>query len=299
LSNPSYDKLKALKPQHEFFIGIDSDGCVFDSMEIKHKECFIPPFIKHFELQPISKYAREAAEFTNLYSKSRGANRFIAYLQALELLTKRKDVIDRNFKVPLIESLKRFINSGNSIDNPGLQKLIDANPKDTELKQIRDWSLDVNKTVKELVRNVPPFPLVPKCLEKAKALADLLVVSSTPEETLQHEWKESNILQYITVIAGQETGTKKDVLNAATKGKYKEFNTLMIGDAPGDYAAAKANNALFFPINPGYESESWERFNNEGFDKFISGKFAGDYEKNLLKEFDKLLPEKPIWKVIS
>jgi hypothetical protein len=29
-------------PQHEFLVGIDSDGCVFDSMELKHKECFIP-----------------------------------------------------------------------------------------------------------------------------------------------------------------------------------------------------------------------------------------------------------------
>ena len=31
-------QLKTLPRKHEFFIGIDSDGCVFDSMEIKHKE---------------------------------------------------------------------------------------------------------------------------------------------------------------------------------------------------------------------------------------------------------------------
>ena len=29
-----------LQPRYEFFIGIDSDGCAFDTMEIKHKECF-------------------------------------------------------------------------------------------------------------------------------------------------------------------------------------------------------------------------------------------------------------------
>ena len=111
MSNSSLDKLKSLKPQHEFFIGIDSDGCAFDSMEIKHKECFIPPFIKYFELQPIAKFARETAEFTNLYSKTRGSNRFLAYLLALELLEKRKDVSDRKFKVKGVESLKRFIQS--------------------------------------------------------------------------------------------------------------------------------------------------------------------------------------------
>ena len=55
------DQLLAFKPQHKFFVGIDSDGCVFDSMEIKHKECFIPNIIKYWKLQAISKYAREAA----------------------------------------------------------------------------------------------------------------------------------------------------------------------------------------------------------------------------------------------
>src|SRR5690606_18238150 len=81
--------LDNFQKQHDFLIGIDSDGCAFDSMEIKHKECFIPNFIKHMGLQPISKYAREACEFTNLYSKTRGANRFPAYLRALDLLEDR------------------------------------------------------------------------------------------------------------------------------------------------------------------------------------------------------------------
>jgi len=53
--------------EHAFFVGIDSDGCVFDTMEIKHKECFTPNIIKHWGLQAVSKYAREAAEFVNLY----------------------------------------------------------------------------------------------------------------------------------------------------------------------------------------------------------------------------------------
>ena len=51
-----------LEPKHDFLVAIDSDGCVFDSMEIKHKECFIPNTIKYWNLQPVSKYARRAAE---------------------------------------------------------------------------------------------------------------------------------------------------------------------------------------------------------------------------------------------
>ena len=61
------EALRQFQPKHEFFIGLDSDGCVFDSMEIKHKECFAPVFIKHWRLQAASKYARAAWEFVNLY----------------------------------------------------------------------------------------------------------------------------------------------------------------------------------------------------------------------------------------
>jgi len=78
--------LVELKPKFEFFVGIDSDGCVFDTMEIKHKECFTPNIIKHWGLQPVSKYAREAAEFVNLYSQWRGINRWPALMMVFDLL---------------------------------------------------------------------------------------------------------------------------------------------------------------------------------------------------------------------
>src|SRR5260370_9209484 len=86
--------------KHDFLVGSDSDGCAFDTMEIKHKECFIPHFIKHMGLQPVSKYAREACEFVNLYSKWRGANRFPAYLKALDFLRERPEGQARNAKAP-------------------------------------------------------------------------------------------------------------------------------------------------------------------------------------------------------
>ncbi|MCZ6793416.1 MAG: HAD family hydrolase, partial [Planctomycetota bacterium] len=71
---------------HDFFVGIDSDGCAFDTMELKHKECFIPNIIRYYGLQSVSKYAREAAEFVNLYSKWRGVNRFPALTLTMDLL---------------------------------------------------------------------------------------------------------------------------------------------------------------------------------------------------------------------
>ena len=64
------NEMKTLEKKHEFFIGFDSDGCVFDSMEVKHKECFCPAFIKHYNMQPASKYAREVWEFAGRDRKS-------------------------------------------------------------------------------------------------------------------------------------------------------------------------------------------------------------------------------------
>ena len=85
-------------PKHIYLVGIDSDGCAFDSMEVKHKECFIPNTINTYNLQGVSKYAREAAEFVNLYSKSRGINRFPALVETLEWLQRRPEVKARGIE---------------------------------------------------------------------------------------------------------------------------------------------------------------------------------------------------------
>ena len=70
----------------------------------------------------------------------------------------------------------------------------------------------------------------------------------------------------------------------------------MFGDAFGDLKAAKDNNALFFPINPGKEEHSWERLHTEGLPRFFDGSFAGDYADSLLHEFESYLPDTPPWK---
>jgi hypothetical protein len=49
-----------------YFVGINSGGCVFDTMKIEHNECNCPNFIRLWELHTISKYAREICDFVNL-----------------------------------------------------------------------------------------------------------------------------------------------------------------------------------------------------------------------------------------
>src|SRR4030066_2369348 len=113
--------LEELKPEKEFFIGIDSDGCVFDTMEIKHKECFCPNFIKYFVMQKVSKYAREAWEFVNLYSKSRGVNRFPALIEVVRLLGDRKEVQARNAVMPDLSPLIEWTGKETKLGNPALE----------------------------------------------------------------------------------------------------------------------------------------------------------------------------------
>jgi phosphoglycolate phosphatase-like HAD superfamily hydrolase len=283
-----------LTPKHDYLVGIDSDGCAFDTMELKHKECFIPNIINYWELQGVSKYAREAAEFVNLYSKSRGVNRFPALVEALEWLQKRPEVKARGVKIDIPQSLRDWIKRETKLGNPALEKEVQRTG-DPDLKRTLEWSKAVNHSVGNMVRGVPPFPFVRESMKKLSHQADILVVSATPHEALTREWEEHDLTQYVAAICGQEIGTKKESLRAAAK--YPPNHTLMIGDAPGDYQAAVANKALYFPINPGAEEASWKRFFQEGIDRFLIGKFTEDYQKELLDEFESYLPDRPPWPI--
>lgn len=292
--------LKDLKPTKEFFVGIDSDGCAFDTMGIKQRECFCPMMIAYFGLQPVALAARQAKEFVDLFSKTRGVNRHKAIARILTgVLPSHPMVKERGFEVPKFEHYIAWVNDPNSLlSNEALERTIaNVSSEDAkkELEIVLKWSRRVNELVAEIVKGIPPFPYVRKCLEKICSQATIVVVSATPNEALEREWKEHGIAKYARVIAGQEMGKKAEHLKYAAKGKYEKNHVLMIGDAPGDMNAAKANNALFYPINPGREAKSWKRFHDEAFDKFIKGQYVGGYEQQLIAEFDEYLPEHPDW----
>lgn len=125
--------------------------------------------------------------------------------------------------------------------------------------------------------------------------ADTLVVSQTPFEALEREWTEQGISQYVKAIAGQEVGNKARQIAAAVADHYPPSHRLMIGDAPGDLEAARANDALFFPIIPGQEEASWEELHREGLHRFFEGRFEGAYQDRLLERFERSLPSTPPW----
>ncbi|MBI3852870.1 MAG: HAD family hydrolase [Verrucomicrobia bacterium] len=292
MSDPA-QVLRDFKPTKEFFIGIDSDGCVFDTMEIKHKECFAPMFIKHFNLQAASKYAREVWDFVNLYSKTRGANRFPALSRALNLLRERPQVVARKVVVPATKTLDQWVAHETKLSNATLSAAVRNGNQ--ELATVLTWSHAVNAMIGDIVKGVPPFPRFRESLGQMKQKADTIVVSQTPTEALEREWAEHDIASAVQLIAGQELGTKTEHIKFAAAGKYPSEKILMIGDAPGDFKAAKSNQALFYPIVPGREEASWQRLYDEALERFFAGEYAGDYEAQLVSEFDASLPEKPGW----
>ncbi|MBK7628010.1 MAG: HAD hydrolase-like protein [Bacteroidales bacterium] len=280
-----------LIPSHDYFIGIDSDGCVFDTMEVKQKKFFIPNALKHFGLNSIEKPLRTTWEFVNLYSLYRGGNRFISLIKVFELLGENPEVRASGCSLPDMTSLKNWIKTETRLGNSTLRKYFESN-YNPDLEKVVSWSEAINEEIALHLGNIPPFPNALSGIKKAHVHADLVIVSQTPLEALQREWEENNLRKYVKLIAAQEHGTKSEHLAYAAKGKYNDNKILMIGDAKGDLDAAKANGIHFFPVIPGREDKSWEVFNNVALNRFLTDTYCGKFEDDLIKEFMKALPDK-------
>ncbi len=283
-----------LQNRKEFFIAIDSDGCVFDTMEVKHKECFCPVTIRHFNLQAISKYVRESWEFINLYSMHRGMNRFPALVKVMDQLHHRPEVQRRNAVIPKLKELRNWIRSSLKLGNPDLYEATKDQPALTDILR---WSEAVNASVSVMVHGVPPFPFVHEALGEAAQSADMIVASSTPVDALEREWGEHGLSDYVQIIAGQEMGNKSHQLSMISANQYPPDHMLMIGDAFSDYQAAQSVGACFYPILPGDEESSWQRLLIESLPRFFKKEYQGTYQAGLIDELRERLPEFPTWTI--
>ena len=291
------DILINMIPTKPFLVCVDSDGCVFDNMELKHKECFCPATVNVWGLQSVSRYARESAEFVNLYSKTRGANRFPALIRTLELLGARKEAVERGYVCPDLSPLKKWVEETDSLSAKGIREYAEAHGGDMDpiLATAARWSAEVDENIERIVHGVAPLPGVREAFAEISEFADIVIVSATPHEALVREWGSQGLLEHITVVAGQELGTKRDCIRKAMTGKYDADKVLMVGDAPGDHAAASANGVLYYPIIPGQEVESWSLLRAEAAEKFHKGEYAGEYMASRIEAFDKVLADEPNW----
>ncbi len=265
-----------------YFIGIDSDGTAFNSMIPKHRYAFIPATIEIWNLQQYKDTVFEIGERINLYSKHRGINRFPGQLMLFEEL---KNV---GINVGDYSSFKNYVNDVSSYSNASLEEYYKKN-KTPFLKSVLDWSMLGDKLFFEAANGMPPFEWVKESLEKVSDMADIVVVSSASSKGLLEDWTTGGIEKYTYKIMGQENGTKKQQLSVAVSDEYLRGNVIMIGDAIGDYEAAKSVDALFFPIMPGKEEKSWKEFFYTGSEKFFDGTYDDGYQESLIDEFLRIL----------
>ena len=122
-----------LEKRHDYLICVDSDGCLLDNMELKHKECFCPATVNVWDLQAVSKYARKAAEFVNLYSRSRGWNRFPALVRTIDILFDRPEVQEYGLEKPDLSSLKAWIETTDTLSSPALRRYCEENGIEDEV----------------------------------------------------------------------------------------------------------------------------------------------------------------------
>lgn len=286
-----------LTRKHDLLICVDSDGCLLDNMELKHKECFCPATVNVWDLQAVSKYARKAAEFVNLYSRSRGWNRFPALVRTLDLLFDRPEVQEVGLKKPDLTSLRKWIEVTPSLSSPALRRYVEENNiQDETLLRAARWGEEVDENIRRIVRNILPFPNVKPTLAKLREYADLMVVSATPDIALIRELTDCGVIDCFDCVAGQNTGTKTESIRLAMQaGGYTADQVLKVGDAASDYQAAQDNGVMFFPIVPGRENESWKELGDVALSSFVAGDYHETKMNAYVDAFLASLPDAETW----
>lgn len=67
---------------------------------------------------------------------------------------------------------------------------------------------------------------------------------------------------------GQEDGSKATCIKSLIEKGYSIDKILMVGDSPGDYDSAKANEVSFYPIMFGDEKQVGKILKNKELQKF-------------------------------
>ena len=247
---------------------VDSDGCAFDSMEAKHKNCFGPQVLAVWPLKDRREEVLRTWDRVNLYSGTRAVNRFLGLALVL------KELGEKDWE-PVMEWTKRA---------PALSNDVLEKEEDPALKRAYRWSQKVNQAIARMLLSVP-FPGAKEALIRASEGADIVVVSSTNPAALKEEWERAGLMPYVTRIMSHQDGPKKMCIAKMLAEGYKKEDTVMLGDAPGDRQAAEETGVHFYPICPRREAEDWEVFAKTVLPLFMAGAYGGEVEEGYIRGF--------------
>lgn len=268
------------KKSKDFLVCVDSDGCAMDTMDIKHHRSFGPCMVEEWGLEKWSDTILPRWNDINLYTITRGINRFKGLITALS------EIDETYTKIEDIDSLAEWVEQSDELSNSALSRAIEANPDAVCLKKALNWSNAVNASIKLLPEEeIKPFEGAKAALAFAHERADVAIVSSANPGAVFEEWEKHGLLPHTDVVLAQNAGSKAFCIGELLKKGYSPNNVLMCGDAVGDMQAAEKNGVLYFPICVRHEKESWEEFVNVGFDRLMNGTYSGEYADKKKKEF--------------
>lgn len=274
------DCLNDFRKKKDYLICIDSDGCAMDTMDLKHIDCFGPCLIPVWGLQPWQDQILKRWNDINLYTMTRGINRFKGLAQILSEIHGSLKPIDG------IEAFSDWTKDANELSNSAVKRKWEESGL-IIFKQALEWSEEVNRRIKGLpVEQKKAFSGVKDGLLAARAWADLVIVSSANSQAVMEEWREQGLLELVDLVLSQDAGTKADCITALVKTGYMPEHVLMVGDAPGDCQAAEDNGVNFYPILVGKENESWKQFREKALEHLKNGTYRGAWQEYLKKEFE-------------
>ena len=270
--------LDDFKKSKDFCVCVDSDGCAMDTMNIKHIRCFGPCMVDEWGLDQWREPILDRWNVINLYSGTRGINRFKGLSMAL-------GEIDRQYtRIDGVEELIDWAAKAPELSNDAIRLELDRHPI---FRKALSWSNAVNAAITALPQEeVKPFAHVREALAAAHRVADVVVVSSANPEAVREEWKRFGLIEDVDLLCTQEMGSKAYCISRLCEKGYGAENILMCGDAPGDDKAAEANAVLYFPILVSHESESWQLFLDEALERFVGGNYAGEYQEERRAAFN-------------
>ena len=265
--------LNEYQKQKDYLICVDSDGCAMDTMDIKHFRCFGPCMVTEWDLEEWETPILDRWNEVNLYTMTRGINRFKGLAMALtEINEKYRSIED-------LDTLCRWVETSPALSNDALQQAIAANPGSTSLPKALNWSVAVNKAIQALPESeIKPFALAREALAFAHEKADVAIVSSANLGAVLEEWEKHELLPHTDIVLAQNVGSKAFCIAELLKKGYDPDKVLMCGDAPGDLQAAETNGVFYFPILVRKEKASWEEFMEKGFSHLLNGTYEGAYQ---------------------